>query len=211
MNNDDNSGCEQMQEARWMKDSEAQLREQRIAQARSLRQKDHSRKAAMFGAENVYRTQRTHDPVLPVPKLLADTRVEDDNARKAGMDKSDPKKYQFIKESLVALEEDYAEQLRLAREQIYQRNRARLNVSANVDDEEQEMESMASKIAKMTDEEFKALALERKQRADADVGMQVSARAGRGGAGTISAASRGKGIGKSKATVQLNDQDDYRR
>jgi len=216
MNNDDNSGCEQMQEARWLKDSEALLREQRIAQARSLRQKDHSRKAAMFGAENVYRTQRTHDPVLPVPKLLADTRVEDDNARKAGMDKSDPKKYQFIKESLVALEEDYAEQLRLAREQIYQRNRARLNVSANVDDEEQEMESMASKIAKMTDEEFKALALERKQRADADVGMQVSARAGRGGAGrggaaTISAASRGKGIGKSKATVQLNDQDDYRR
>jgi len=124
---------------------------------------------------------------------------------------SDPKKYQFIKESLVALETDYAEQLRLAREQTYQRNRARLNVSANVDDEEEEMESMASKIAKMTDEEFKALALERKQRADADVGMQVSARAGRGGAGTISAASRGKGIGKSKATVQLNDQDDYRR
>jgi len=108
MNNDDNSGCEQMQakacmgtwndlishsntllqEARWLKDSEALLREQRIAQARSLRQKDHSRKAAMFGAENVYRTQRTHDPVLPVPKLLADTRVEDDNARKAGMDKA---------------------------------------------------------------------------------------------------------------------------
>ena len=61
---------------------------------------------------------------------------------------SDPKKYQFIKEALVALEKEYAEQLRAARERAYEQNRSRLQVgsSNSVTETDDEFESMAVKI-----------------------------------------------------------------
>ena len=98
----------------------------------------------MLGAENVYRTSKARGPLTPVPKLLVETRLEEENARNAGMPQSAPKQYQvrlcprrrpqhgsprhrrdgvrprgrapwqFIKESLDALEREYAAKARRA-------------------------------------------------------------------------------------------------
>jgi len=152
--------------------SESQLLDKRMAQVRDLRHREQQRKADMFGAEN-FRPHRSRGPIVPLPQLLVNTRAEDEKARNDGMDKSEPKRYQFIKESLVALENEYAEQVRTARELAYEHNRSRLKVSNSssaLDLEEEE--PMATKISKMSDEEFKALAIRRKQCADKDV--QVS-------------------------------------
>lgn len=59
-----------------------------MAEARELRMKEAQRKADVFGAENVFRTQRAKGPLLPPPKLLVDTRAEEQKARKEGMDKA---------------------------------------------------------------------------------------------------------------------------
>ena len=135
----------------------------------------------------------------------------------------------------MALEKEYAEQLRVARERAYERNRSRLKVSGSAheeaEEEEEEEESMAVKISKMTDEEFKALAMERKQRAVEDVAKGGATP--RGTAGTAAQDSGtprahadpangtttprgGKGGGKGgvkKKPVPLDPKDDpdYRR
>ena len=168
---------------------------------------------------------------MPVPALLAQTREEEEAARKAGMDKSAPKQYQFIKESLDALEAQHSVKERAAREQAYERNRRRLNVSgradlngaANADGaaSDEEVDDLRSRLATMSDDEFKALAMARKARAEADLSSKeaakeaappstratavdisddagaapLSARSGKGGSGG-KAGSGGKGGGK---------------
>lgn len=155
-------------DVRWIEDSAVVVQQQRIAQAHRLLQSEQQRKANAIGVEHVYRTHRLTWPHVPAPKLLIDTRAEDKQAREAGMDKLEPKKYQFIKESLIALERKYAEQLRTARENAYDRTRVRCRL-ADCASPQDELESVASQVDQMTDEEFKALAIERKQRADVDI------------------------------------------
>ena len=127
-------------------------------------------RAQLFGADEVYRTTKTKIKHAPVPKLLAQTREEEAQARKAGMDKSAPKQYQFIKESLDALEAQYKAKDMAVREKAYERTRRGLHVSGkNVDvgdEDDDEVEDLRSKLSKMSDEEFKQLAMERKKRAE---------------------------------------------
>jgi len=83
---------------------------------------------------------------------------------------SDPKKYQFLHETLVALEKRYAQELRQARERAYHQNRAKLRLTnLDAETEEEDVETLASRVTRMSEEEFKELALERKQRANADI------------------------------------------
>jgi hypothetical protein len=89
-----------------------------MQEAKDLARKEQQRKAQMFGSENVYRTSKVRGPLVPVPKLLAETRAEEEAARKAGMPQSNPNAYKFIKESLVGLEAQYAEKEQSAREQV---------------------------------------------------------------------------------------------
>ena len=127
-------------------------------------------RSQLFGADEVYRTTKTKIKHAPVPKLLAQTREEEAQARKAGMDKSAPKQYQFIKESLDALEAQYKAKDMAVREKAYERTRRGLHVSGkNVDvgdEDDDEVEDLRSKLSKMSDEEFKQLAMERKKRAE---------------------------------------------
>ena len=111
--------------------------------------------------------------LLAVPALLTATREEEAQARKMGLDKSQPKQYLFIKESLDALEAQHAAKERAAREAKYERDRRRLKVGGKGggqggDDEDsagsEEEEDLRTKLSKMSDEEFKQLALERKKR-----------------------------------------------
>lgn len=165
-------------EARWVKEQEAAVKEQRVQQARDLEKRERERKAELFGAENVYRSTKVRGPLLPVPKLLLSSREEEKAARAAGMDQSAPKKYMFIKESLDALEAQYAAKERAAREQMYERNRRRLKLSSSADmgqlEQEDEMgegeeEDLRTRLSKMSDEEFKALAMARKERAKSEL------------------------------------------
>jgi len=159
-----------LQEARWLQDSQVVVHDQRVAQARDLRQREQDRKAEMFGADTVYRTQKPKGPIVPLPQLLVDTRAEHARARKESIHKSDPKKYQFLHETLVALEKRYAQELRQARERAYHQNRAKLRLTnLDAETEEEDVETLASRVTRMSEEEFKELALERKQRANADI------------------------------------------
>ena len=68
--------------------------------------------------------------------------------------------------------------------QAYAKNRARLRVTGAGDaEEEEEEEDLRTRLSKMTDEEFKKLAMERKQRADTEVNQEK---------GTAGAAAAGK-------------------
>ena len=135
----------------------------------------------LFGAENVYRTSRGRGR-LEVPKLLAQTREEEAAARKAGMNRTAPKNYQFIKESLDALEAQHAAKELAAREQAYERNRRRLQLGRTTTaeeeedvDDEGEIEDLRTRLSKMSEEEFKQLAMERKKRAQADLEQRQGA------------------------------------
>ena len=117
------------EEERWIRETQNAIKEQRVAEARELARKEKSRKAELFGAEEVYTSVRAHKaPHVPVPKLLRETREEEAAARAAGMAQSAPKQYQFIKESLDALEAKHAAADLAAREKAYDRNRRRLKV-----------------------------------------------------------------------------------
>ena len=48
----------------------------------------------MLGFDAVYRTSKARGPLIPVPKLLVETRLEEENARNMGMPQSAPKQYQ---------------------------------------------------------------------------------------------------------------------
>ena len=187
---------------RWLRDKEESVKEARVQEARDLARKEQQRKAELFGAEHVYRTSRVRGPLVSVPPLLATTREEEAAARRAGMDKSEPKKYQFIKEALDALEREHAAKERDAREKAYERNRRRLGMGkgggAGADDEEEdeaEDDDLRSRIAKMTDEEFKLLALERKRRAEVELGATDEAGAGAAAQGAGRGAGGGRGSG----------------
>ena len=151
------------EEERWIRETQNAIKEQRVAEARELARKEKSRKAELFGAEEVYTSVRAHKaPHVPVPKLLRETREEEAAARAAGMAQSAPKQYQFIKESLDALEAKHAAADLAAREKAYDRNRRRLKVrgrgggGGGEEEEEEEEEDLRTKLSKMTDEEFKA-------------------------------------------------------
>ena len=144
---------------------EASAKDARVKEARELARKEQQRKAEIFGAENVYRTTKARGPLVQVPKLLQQTREEEEAARKAGLDKSQPKQYQFLKESLDAMEADYAKKERAAKERKYERDRKRLQVGGKGDEavgdeeEDDEMGDLSARLATMTDEEFKELAM----------------------------------------------------
>ena len=166
----------EQEEARWRKTMEAGAKEERVREARNLARQEQQRKAELFGAENVYRTTgKSRGPLVPVPKLLAETREEETQARNLGLDKSNPKQYLFIKESLDALEKKHSVEEHAAREKAYAQNRRRLKLGASDDkgtadgDSDEDGDTLQSRLAKMTDEEFKQLALERKKRAEAEL------------------------------------------
>lgn len=48
----------------------------------------------MLGSDAVYRTSKARGPLIPVPKLLLETRLEEENARNMGLPQSAPKQYQ---------------------------------------------------------------------------------------------------------------------
>ena len=171
-------------EARWRKEMEASVKDARAQEAKDLARREQQRKAELFGAENVYRTSKARAPRLAVPPLLAQTREEEEAARKAGMDKNAPKQYQFIKESLDALEAQHAAKEQAARKVAYDRNRKRLNVSGRGDadgqadsDPEEEVEDLRTRLSQMSDDEFKQLAMERKKRAEAELASKEEASA----------------------------------
>ena len=99
---------------------------ERVQEAKDLARKEQRRKADLFGAENVYRTTKHRGPLLAVPALLAQTREEEAAARKAGLDRANPKAYQFIKESLDALEAQCAARPRARRRSPLARRSRRL-------------------------------------------------------------------------------------
>jgi len=192
-------------EARWRREMEAGAKESRMQEARAHARKEQQRKADLFGAENVYRTTKARGPHVPVPPLLAQTREEEAAARKAGLDKSAPKQYLFIKESLDALEKEHSAKELAAREQAYERNRRRLHVAGKADDEagadsEDEVEDLRTRLSKMSEEEFKQLAMERKKRAEADLATKDEGKGAGKGAGKPA-------NGSAAAVVDISDGD----
>jgi len=212
------------EEARWASEKQAAVKDARMAEARDYERKEKQRKAQLLGAENVYRTSKLRGPLVPVPALLSQTRDEEEAARRAGMPSSAPKQYQFIKEALDALEKAYNEKEQSARQALYERNRRRLNLGSGDDgnstdasqaEEHAEEEDLRSRLAKMSDEEFKALAMARKARADSEVGV-----GGNGHCSPASHATATNGTGStrrqsSRATkpkaLDPKDDPDYRR
>jgi len=161
-------------EERWFKRKEDGVKDERVQEAKDIARRERQRKADLFGAEHVYRTTKVRTMLVTVPPLLAKTREEEAAARRSGMDRCNPKAYQFLKESLDALEREHADNERTVREQRYQHNRRRLGMgSSNIgaDDEVRvaENDGLQSRLAKMSEEEFKQLAFERKKRAEAEL------------------------------------------
>uniref|UniRef100_A0A7S0LII1 Uncharacterized protein n=1 Tax=Coccolithus braarudii TaxID=221442 RepID=A0A7S0LII1_9EUKA len=169
----------ELEEVRWASEKQAAVKDARVAEARDYERKEKQRKAQLLGAENVYRTSRVRGPLVPVPALLLQTRHEEEAARRVGMPTAAPKQYQFIKEALDALEKAYNEKEQTARQVLYERNRRRLNLDSGTGDteaeaeaeEDIEQEDLRARLAKMSEEEFKALAMARKARADSEVGV----------------------------------------
>ena len=119
----------EQEELLWLKRKEEQLKDERVREAKEYASKELQRKAQLFGAENVYRTTgKSRGPMVPVPKILLDTREEEERARQTGLDKSAPKQYQVIKEALVAYEKDYQAKELAAREEAYEKRRKRLHL-----------------------------------------------------------------------------------
>ena len=109
--------------------------------------------------EEVKRSTRTR-------KLSSRVRVFDEHTRA-----------EITRKKLDALEKEYAAKEHAAREAAYDRNRRRLRVAGSNDagadedgeDDDGEEEDLRTRLSKMTDEEFKALAMERKARADKEI------------------------------------------
>ena len=214
-------------EARWLLQQEQQVKDARTLEARELQRRETERKAQLLGADSVYRTSKTRGPLVQPSKLLLQTREEEAAARAAGMPQRAPQQYLFIKESLEEMERKYAAQERAAREKAYERNRRKLRVagtSAAADSEEPEgeEEDLRSRLAKMTDEEFKALAMARKARADSDVrdtshsAAAAAAGGGGGGGGGGGNGRRSKGKQRQQGSqlgqrLAPGDDPDYRR
>jgi hypothetical protein len=201
-------------EARSLRDTASAIKDQRVAEARDDERKERQRKAQMLGSDAVYRTSKARGPLIPVPKLLVETRLEEENARNMGMPQSAPKQYQFVKESLDALERDYATKEQAARGQAYERNRRKLRIGGQGDsgadeDEGEEEEDLRTRLSKMTDAEFKVLAMERKARADSEVAANGAAAAGgRGGVAGGGGAAGGRGGGRGARQQPLGPKDD---
>ena len=215
-------------EARSLRDTASAIKDQRVAEARDDERKERQRKAQMLGSDAVYRTSKARGPLIPVPKLLIETRLEEENARNMGMPQSAPKQYQFVKESLDALERDYATKEQAARGQAYERNRRKLRIGgqgdgdAGEDEGEEEEEDLRTRLSKMTDAEFKVLAMERKARADSEVAANGAAAAGGRGAAAVggrgsvaggrgAAGGRGGGRGARQQPLDPKDDPDFSR
>ena len=201
--------------AHSLRDTASAIKDQRVAEARDDERKERQRKAQMLGSDAVYRTSKARGPLIPVPKLLVETRLEEENARNMGMPQSAPKQYQFVKESLDALERDYSTKEQAARGQAYERNRRKLRIGGQADgdadeDEGEEEEDLRTRLSKMTDAEFKVLAMERKARADSEVAANGAAAAagGRGGVAGGGGAAGGRGGGRGARQQPLDPKDD---
>jgi hypothetical protein len=191
------------EELEFLRQQEEAIKDARVKEGREAHRKESQRKAQIFGAENVFRTtkerhlppisliphththlgpppprhlssRQTRGPLVQEPKLLVDTRLEEEAARKAGLDKTDPKKYLFLKESLDALEARYKAEELAAREKAYERKKGKLRIrdrpgAAGDEAEDEEVEDLRTRLSKMTDEEFKALAEARRAKAATEV------------------------------------------
>ncbi len=231
----------QKDEQRWLKKQEADTAEKRLAEAKQVQRRERARKETVLGADTSSGGGRRRDPIVKPSELLLRTREEEAQARARSLDASAPGQYKFLAESLAALEKEYSMQEQEARRRAYERNRQRLlgdggrgrsgggggGNGAGEGADDGGVEDLRSRLAKMSDEEFKALAQARKERAALEIagdsttpiqGEQRRGRGGRGGGGggrDRNAQPPGKGRGgkarQRAAPPDPKDDPDYRR
>ena len=161
-------------EIRWMKEREADISKQRLAEAKQVQRAEQKRKEILLG-NNGHGNARRREVIVKPSNLLVRTRDEEAQARAKGLDVSAPGQYRFLKESLSALEKEYAAQQHEARQKAYNMNRQRLGVRGGRsateagDKDDDNVDQLRARLATMSDDEFKALAQARKQRAKEDL------------------------------------------
>jgi hypothetical protein len=108
---------------------------------------------------------------VPEPRALVELRQEAETARHHKVDVLQPRKFQVIAEALAAAEADYASQCEEARAIVYAIQRSRLGGVGGggraAEEEDEHDDDRFASVAQLTDDQFRALALERAERSRA--------------------------------------------